>query len=507
MRNILFILLSMTIFCRFGVADQIGGTADTNRVFQQCSNASADSKVVEECVDLLFEEAEGRLQKIEREWKFFGDAEVQAARAVSASVESPEPIEIIADNRARTGANELDANQPNVISIVNDQALQSGAVPDGTLVNIDDEASESPDSKPDESEKAPQADAATVAASERFRFLPALFRSYRDQHCAWQATLFGEDRSAAYRGACLTAMTQARALALHASLAEVRAISTRGKTYKGFYVVTDSGATFQACDRTSDWWVIGTDDGQSQLDTRAEQLNMITADIAYAEVGGKITSPPAKALAAGYRQALQIESVNVMRSVAPSDCAGKFVPTSQGEDGLSETAQADAMAKLSKETASTTVEDLSSAGFLYGYFNQWVSACAVTDTSVCSAETEAVYATDGDWVIKLDRSEGREWRVRLIPTTDDHRIDNRYVVSIDDFEVFLGTEDRSSVVVPMNEGIDIASGELARELIVKLRAGQRMQIAWQQADTGAHELNFSLLGVTAALKFFDQQEP
>jgi len=154
--------------------------------------------------------------------------------------------------------------------------------------------------------------------------------------------------------------------------------------------------------------------------------------------------------------------------------------------------------------SAATVDDFASAGFLYGYFNDWLSACSVTENSVCSAETDARFASDGEWQLRVDRSIEGDWRVQLVPVTDNEVIEQNLKLEVDGEEIYVASTFPEPMHLTLKQGVNIAIGEAARELIMRMRSGTETRFEWLDETGVMSELKFSLAGVTRALEFFDQ---
>ncbi len=460
--------------------------ASSEQVLIECSSASVDERGIEECLAVTVAQAETALSAIENRWQQWLESEDSNPDA------EPAETTVSATSATLTG-------NSRVISIVNDTALQSGlSARGGNIINIDDDTLSL--DRQDEvlvDEK--------VDRSERFSFLPALFRSFRDQHCAWEASLFGSDRVEPHYKACLVAQTRSRTKVLNGWLAARRVLAKEGRSYRGYYVKTSTGAVFQACDRKTDWWVTGSDAIVSALDRRyadiSDQGFNTASDLLYAELRGNVRGAPASGSGADYRASLLVSQINLLRPLSNSDCSD--LSQHRAEQG----SFGDARATGAEISSAATVDDYASAGFLYGYFNVWLSACAVTQNSVCSAETDAQFASDGEWQLRVDRSVEGDWRIQLISTTDDQVIERQLKMQIDGVDVYLGNSVREPLPLPMRQGVDIAVGELAREFIIKLREGREVRFEWLDESDVMSEIKFSLLGVTRALQFFDQSKP
>jgi len=288
-------------------------------------------------------------------------------------------------------------------------------------------------------------------------------------------------------------------------LAQQRAVDKGGRGYSGYYVKTDNGALFQACDRRTDWWVTGTDSVLSALDRRyndIEAQSVQVTDLLYIELSGDVTGAPGVGPGADYEAAIAVRSIGLLRPVSAQDCsaANSSVPVVAGIAAAADTAAE------SYQSDAATVDNFASSGFLYGYFNDWLTACAITENSVCSAETNAQFASDGDWRLRVDRSLEGDWRIFLIPTTEDQVIEKQLTMKINDAEVFLDKTYPLSMLLPINQGQVLADGELAREVIAKLRLGRELRLQWFDETDVMSELTFSLQGVTSALEYFDNKQ-
>jgi len=365
----------------FASARLVAGSAD---VLIECSETASDERGIDACLSVVFEQAENRLLDVEQSWrKVLGDETTTLQAPVSQELVDQASDNPLSNDQPTTEQ----TDGPKVIAIVNDTALASGVgTGSGEIFNVDDSA-----------EKTEALVNLSVDISARFEFIPALFRSYRDQHCAWQATVFGGDRVDMHYKACLTDQNRTRVSELNRSLAEIRSAAKGGLTMRGFYVKTNSGATFRACDRKIDWWVTGSETVLASLERRYVDANTRSVDAStgnfiYAELRGSVAVAPGDGPGADYASALQVEQINIFRPATPNDCVS-----------VQQTSIASA-APQTDDLQSATVDDFAAAGFLYGYFNNWLSACSVTESSVCSAESEAQFASDGDWKLRVDRS-------------------------------------------------------------------------------------------------------
>lgn len=460
-----------------------GAVAEPDEVLLECSASATDERGIDACLNVLLEQAETRLANVEQSWrKLLGTEASRLQTAESQDIDVAGIDQPDSDQSTTVGSK--------VIAIVNDSALASGEIErGGEIFNVDDNG-----------EQTETLVNTSVDITERFGFIPALFRTYRDQHCAWQATVFGGDRVDMHYKACLTDQNRTRALELSRSLAEIRSTVKSGLNMRGFYVKTNSGATFQACDRKVDWWVTGSDAVLASLERRyadADTRDVATAsgNLIYTELRATLDAAPESGPGADYTNVVRVEKINIFRPSTPIDCVALQQTSIQSE------------APVVNLQSAATVDDYASAGFLYGYFNYWLSACSVTENSVCSAESEALFASDGDWKLRVDRSLEGDWRVQLIATSDDEVIEKDLKLMIDGRDVFLPTSFPEPLHLSLQNGVDIARGDIARELTDRMRGGSETHFVWRDESGVLSELKFSLAGVTLALEFFDQSFP
>jgi len=486
-------MLCLTLATAVPINEVSASDAATRQIILDCSADSSDEPGLAGCVSTNLVQAETILLQTEQTWQ----------KLIKAGIA---PDTVLQDN-AQSGENSSDqvgsqaaaeqTDKPKVIAIVNDTALESGVSIGGTQVlNVDDNAERGID-EPEVSFDT------SIEISERFESIPALFRSYRDQHCAWQADLFGADRTQLYYQACLTSLTQIRTQELTLNLAAQRTKSKSGSSFRGYYVKTDSGAFFQDCERNTDWWVTGTETVLAALDRRFLDItvqSLADSDLLYAELRGNIIEQLADGPGTDYSAALSVRSFSLLRPVTEADCAhsGGSGPGSFASRNL-ELQNFD----LAETVPAATVDDLAAAGFLYGYFNFWIAACSVTENTVCSAETDAEFASDGDWQLRVDRSLENDWRVLLIPTTENQVIEKQLTLQINGADVAPGKSYTQPLSLAIGRGALIADGESARELVAQLKLGRELRFQWFDDSDVMSELKFSLTGVTRALQYFD----
>jgi len=337
--------------------------------------------------------------------------------------------------------------------IIGDSGVETE--PGSTVINITNETLLETDFPVLVREDVP--DISVVAQRDRFDQLAEHYRIYRDQRCDWESGLFGADRVDVYTTACGAWLNQQRAQSLSVQLSEKRALDANGTFYRGFYIEDADGGIYQSCDRRQEWRMTGDGDILDEIATRYAAIDRDNLEMAYLELRGDRHS-------------------------------------ASGDSGISGTLR----------VRSVTVDSLGASGFLYGYFSNWVSACAVDQSSVCMAQADSGLSGLGEWRLVVDRSLQRQWKVQLIPTISDTVIGRAIGINIDGVEVSARPVPKEGVAVKAEVGITLAEGDAALTLINRMRGGQLLSLGWSLPTEIGTELNFSLSGVTRALEFFDQ---
>ena len=344
-----------------------------------------------------------------------------------------------------------------------------------------------------------------------FETLPALFRQYRDQRCSWEAGISSRHSANAYQLACKIALNRQQTLQLRQLLAEKIASDSGGESYRGYYLRSASGGNFQSCDRRQDWWVTGSDEVLQALERRYNDIASENFEIVYTELRGRKQASQRSGPGADFIATLEVVSVNLMRPILDQDCQPGFAGDTLNDSELAQfdDLPVDISSSLegeieTAEKPGVTTEELGDAGFLYGYFGSWNSACAVDQMSVCRAQTQVEYSSEGEWQMVVDRSSNNSWRVRLIPVTDTHLIEGNIHWSIDNSDKIevSASDDR----IEINRGLLLASGTRAKSIVRRLRAGQTVDFEWLKSNQSSARLSFSLVGITRALRYFDQVE-
>lgn len=476
--------------------------ADPAIPISQCREQSIDQSGFDECLILLVQQTESALNEMEANW--LEKLSVDQQEAVSSSIAVS-----LAETKSNALAGEVDSaaeTSGQVIAIVSEGALAEGAIGGNSrVINVDDAALRS------ETDVTESSDASSAALqAERFADLPALFRQFRSQRCEWEAGLMGANRAAGYQLACEIALNRQHVLHLRRLLVEKNATDVGGESFRGYYVRTASGGSFQSCDRRQDWWVTGSEEVLGALQRRYSDIAAENLEMVYVELRGRAGKPVENGPGADFVGAVEVATVNLMRPILEQDCratATGVTPPPVAADELTDNDFADtddsADATVLK-TPAVTVDELGDAGFLYGYFSNWMSACAVDKLSVCQAQTQAEYSSEGEWMLSVDRSSQSDWRVRLIPTTENHLINGPLLLTIDDIE--NSTAKISVTEIEVGRGVNVAKGQRARNIMSRLRAGRSLDFEWLRPDQVSAKVSFSLAGITRALRYFDQAE-
>ena len=499
---------------------QAGVTATLDNL-AECRSASTDSFSFKECIGLRHQASETLLAGIENSWREYLTTDpIQSTTDQTGQETVPEP------DRAVTGTNnggsQLDgagiapgtANSDEgsvgsgkVIAIVSDETLP-GSNTDSEVINISNQALLESDFPVLRSESA--VDLSITAQRDRFEKLADLYRQFRDQRCAWEAGLYGDERADLYITACNTWLNEERSKAFSLQLSEKRASDANGTFFSGFYIEDEAGGIFQSCDRRQEWRITGNSQLLGEIATRYNAIARDNLEMAYLEIRGDFgrkTDDP------GFSGNLQVRSLNLLRAIDEADCSGSpddsVVNRTTRVELLSEVdavddPRSDNQNFSNPEPEDVTIDALGTSGFLYGYFANWVSACAVEQDSVCMAQADSGFSGQGDWRLVVDRSLEGQWRVRLIPTISDTTIGRSISITIDGSIASSRPVSSSGTEVQAEVGIILSQGESARLLVNQLRGGQNLTLSWSLPSEIGNELSFSLVGITRALDFFDQ---
>lgn len=487
----------LPVFLLAGLLLSPQNRADPAVPVSECRQQSADQAGFIECMTLQLEQSEITLAAIEQGWR-------EALRQqVDGALPDIGAQQLSSSGNSSATEKTLSDSDGSVIAIVSDEALSSGVVSgDAAVVNVDDEAAVSTDAN-----RLPTTGHHALHL-QQFEVLVTGFRQYRDQRCEWES---GIRNSAGYRSdaeACTIALNHQRTIHLRDLLAEKRATDIAGEPFRGWYVQSATGASFQSCDHRVDWWVSGADEVLQLLTRRYDDITAEKREIVFVELRGEVMTAPSRGPGADFVAGIEVVSVNLVRPILEWDCSAikdiEVLPDIITETGFeSDTASNDESVSVANSTLEVlTVDDLGDAGFLYGYFNSWMSACAVDQLTVCKSQTQVNFSTEEDWLLSIDRSSIGEWRVWLVPTTNDHTVGRLLKVDIDGVEVRVIKVADSQFDV--NRGMVIASDAQARALIAQMRTGGSLDISWIRSDLAGARLSFSLLGITRALEYFDQ---
>ncbi len=498
----------------------IAGTQDN---LEECRSASTDNFSFKECVGLQHQASETLLAGIENSWReYLMEQEQSTPGTGAATIAESEAPGVGTDNDASLGAQAAMSSATNpdnsdgnsvitgggkVIAIVSDDTVVRSDS-SNEVVNISNQAlleSDFPALAGDN-----EADVSLQAQRQRFEILADLYRQYRDERCTWEGGLYGADRVNVYITACNAWLNQQRARVISMQLSEKRANDANGTFFSGFYIEDGVGGIFQSCDRRQEWRITGESDVVAEIALRYDSIARDNLEMAYLEMRGDFLQ---QRIDPGFSGTLQVRSLNLLRAIDEADCitvqtaersdpvAGGNVP---GDVDAVNSGLLDSQSIASPAPDDITVDALGASGFLYGYFENWVSACAVDQNSVCMAQADSGYSGQGEWRLVVDRSLEGRWRVKLIPTISDTTIGRSISIDIDGLIAGSHPVSSSGTTVKAQVGLTLAQGESARLLVNQMLNGQRLSLTWSLPSEIGNELSFSLVGVTRALAFFDQ---
>ena len=94
--------------------------------------------------------------------------------------------------------------------------------------------------------------------------------------------------------------------------------------------------------------------------------------------------------------------------------------------------------------------------------------------------------------------------MKLIPTISDTTIGRAINIEIDGAIASSRPVSSGGTTVQVGVGLSLATGDSARQLVNQMRNGQNLSLSWSLPTEIGSELGFSLVGITRALDFFDQ---
>lgn len=456
------------------------GYGATTDALAACRSASTDNFSFSECVGLRHQASEAALNGVEALWREYLAAELDNNAALSVNEDTGLTATPGSGDTANDQVIAIVDGDADVVEISNETLLESQY----PALNSDIELT-------------PQAQV------DRFERLSASYRRHRDQQCMWEASLYGAGQAAVYSVACQAVLNEQQAGELRSQLAETRARIANGIFFRGFYIEDSEGGIFQSCDRRREWRLTGDDEALSAVALRYAEIAQDSLEMAYLEIRGNLDNSDAVATG-GFSGLLQVRSVNLIRAIGDSDCntAKPVIVARSSSDPVPETDNPD----TAPEEADTdvTVDALGAAGFLYGYFANWVSACAIDENTVCMTQAESGLSGTGDWRLVIDRSLEGLWRIRLIPVISATTIDRSIEIDIDGNPVTARAVAGDGVVLETGVGMTLAQGEAARRLVAQMRRGQMLTLDWTPPSEIGNQVRFSLTGISRALAFFDQ---
>lgn len=339
---------------------------------------------------------------------------------------------------------------------------------------------------------------------EQMRLMASQFREFRDQTCRFSvSTLDGLSASEALP-ACRVSMNRDRLEFLQRQIIERRTRSEHGTFYRGYLLITDDRGIFQSCEHRQDWEIRGEDSQTQAIADRYSETTTETLELVYVELRGQVLAVEDSA------PVLEVGRINLLRAVTDTDCTGvvtEAVISESTDETLDETVDEDALLANIDEPAidnpaqQATIDHYGAAGFIYGYFGEWTSTCAADAQQVCQAQAQHALSTEGDWELQVDRSNARQWRVRLVPTTGSHILGSGMQLSIDG--VAITTVPVASQQLLLGQAQVLMQGDRALQLIDRMKTGGTFELSWNGPDQSTVSLIFSLNGVTLALDYFD----
>ncbi|MEM7256169.1 MAG: hypothetical protein AAF404_02150 [Pseudomonadota bacterium] len=343
-----------------------------------------------------------------------------------------------------------------------------------------------------------------VSEPEQMRLMAARFLEFRDQTCAFSVAGLDDLTASAALQACRVSMNRDRLGFLQRQYIERRAQIDHGAFYRGYLLMTADRGLFQSCEHRQDWVIDGDDVQTREIVDRYDTTTTETLELVYMEVRGSLQG------ADGSAPVLQVNRLNMLRPVTERDCTGPVVetPADDAADDDNPDADIDDDTTLAigtdSDTGTTaqlaTIDNYGAAGFIYGYFGEWTTICAAEAQQVCQAQAQHSLSTQGDWELLIDRSSSRQWRVRLMPTTDSHIVGSDIQLSIDG--VAITTVPVASQQLLLEQSQVLMHGDNALQLINRLKSGGTFELSWNDINQSAVSLIFALNGVTLALDSF-----
>ncbi|OED37668.1 hypothetical protein AB833_22630 [Chromatiales bacterium (ex Bugula neritina AB1)] len=472
--------------------------AQTGQVIAECRDDSFDNEGFAECIKQRVEESANLLANIEKSWvdEITGSVGGNQPAGVDLQIEGVSVIvdrlELapgdVSDNQV-TQAREVEA-EDGVIAIVGSVVDESLAVAPVTNNPVTPET-----------------------ALEQFHRMQQLYQQYRDERCQWESVLTDTDRVSINRQACHVSFNMRRVRELRKQLAERRVSNQSGNSFRGYYLRTADGSSFQACDRREEWRVTGNDQTLDIINRRYESLALDSLEMVYVELRGRVVTHADREAGSDLANTLVINSVSLMRPILERDCVAvkTSVVTATGETVINDAGLEFNSTNIARDPgrivvpteetgADLRIDDLAEAGYLYGYFSDWMSACSIEENRVCEARSDSEGLSPGEWKLVVDRSYDRVWRVRLQSAVDVISDADVVVMHIDGKEILSYRTDNPEQLI--ENGITLARGSRALRMIEHLREGYQASFSWNSA--GLTTIQFSLSGITRALRYFDE---
>ncbi len=471
----------------------------TTQVIIECRQDSFDTQGLSECIDLRWQESEGSLIAIEELWR----DHLNATDGVSATDGSTQSLLVSnSPTQEAPGVNDKIATEVKVLAAKDGVVAIVGAP---NVSEATDAETTRAEARPATADSPPEIGPQDLAGD--FEQLGFSYRQYRDQSCRWQSAVLSTGKPAGYEQACKTALNLQRLRALRTQLSEKRVSDRSGQRYRGYYLRTDAGGSFQACEQREDWLVVGSASTLQTIARRYDALALDNLEMVYAELRGRALAAGDSLAESDFAGRLQVRNISLMRPILEQDCQlslASVLPAPADQSiaelraGGSEIIEDDTVVAADD----VTIDELGESGYLYGYFSNWMSVCAVEENQVCRTQTDAEISSFGEWQLMADRSYDRIWRVRLIPTTGQAPSAGTVTLYIDEEQQM--SQRISEAGGLLTDGLTLARGGKALQLINRMRAGQRASFRWSSVPTATTQ--FSLSGITRALRYFDDTD-
>lgn len=349
---------------------------------------------------------------------------------------------------------------------------------------------------------------AALPEVEQLQQMATQFREYRSKLCEFSVKELDQISVVAAGQACRVSMNRQHARFLRQLYIERRARRTHGDFYRGYFLMAEDKGLFQSCELRQDW-VIDTDESLREIIMeRYREVTTEALELVYVEWRGRVLNTE------DLEAVMRVSRLNLMRPILDSDCNNSLpsaetdsTPEGDRTESESESGEVDVanneVAGEPPPTVATTIDNYGAAGFTYGYFGDWTSACAADARQVCQAQVQHSLSTEGDWRLLIDRSSSLMWRVRLVPTSNSHFVGSGLQLSLDG--VVNTTIEVASKQILLDQPYTLLQGASALKFINGMKNGATLELLWNGNVQGNSSLIFPLNGVALALNYFDTQ--